>query len=117
MSREPPPRYRAGESGDYSSVRINGRHGPDRSLTKWAVGAFLTLLLLAVAGLSGFALTTISGKAEAGAAGVTNLTPRVEHVEAGQKALIRGQERISGEIRGIRELLFTLPKDRKRAEP
>ncbi len=112
-----PPRYRAGESGDFSRYR---NHGPARSqdskLTVWAVGAFGTLLLLAVAGLSGWALTTISGKAEAGSAGVTNLTPRVEHVEEGQKALFRGQERISGEIREVRELLFTLPKDRRRKE-
>jgi len=117
MSEKPkdPPRYRAGESGDFTHHRINGR-SQDRSLTVWAVGAFLTLLLLAVAGLSGFALTTISGKAEAGSAGVTNLTPRVEHVEEGQKALFRGQERISGEIREVRELLFTLPKDRRRKE-
>ena len=112
-----PPRYRAGESGDFSRYR---NHGPGRSqdskLTVWAVGAFGTLLLLAVAGLSGWALTTISGKAEAGSAGVTNLTPRVEHLEGGQETLIRGQEKISGEIRDVRELLFTLPKDRRREE-
>lgn len=96
-------------------MRIDGRHGPDR-LTKWAVGAFLSLLLLLVAGLSGWAFTNVAGDAKAGKAGVGNLTPRVEHLETGQATIIRGQERISGEIREVRELLFTLPKDRKRAE-
>lgn len=96
-------------------MRINGRHGPDR-LTKWAVGAFLSLLLVFVIALSGYAWTTVSGNATAGKEGVSNLTPRVEHLEEGYQTVIRGQERISGEIREVRELLFQLPKDRKREE-
>lgn len=105
-----PPRYRAGESGDFTRYRHNGGVArQNRSL-------ILTLLLLLVAGLSGYALTTISGDAKEGKEGVGNLTPRVEHLEEGQVTLLRGQERISGEIREVRELLFTLPKDRRRKE-
>ena len=106
--------HRASESGDFS----RSRSGPDR-LTKWAIGAFLTLLLAFVVGVGSWAFTTVDEKADKGVAAET----RVGLVEAeqvhmkedlgdlkdGQKVIVEGMQEIV-------KTLYTLPSER-RANP
>ncbi len=111
-----PPRYRAGESGDYSSARINGRSRPADSLTKWAVKIGLGLMVLAFTGLVGWAFTAIDEKATKGVeAKSENVVLRLEqgHIKEDVKDLKDGQKTITKGMQTILRTLYTLPSDRR----
>ncbi|MCP4900217.1 MAG: hypothetical protein GY906_24865 [bacterium] len=105
------------ESGDYSAVRA--ARGPDR-LTKWAVGAFLTLLLTVVIGLGGWAFTLVYGTADT-ALGNSNhnreelglVKKDVEYIKGDVKDLKEGQKSIVAGQQKIIDILFTLPSQRR----
>lgn len=94
------------------------RRGPDR-LTKWAVGAFLMLLLAFVTGISGWAFTVINGKADKGVDAeqrVGIVENEQEHIKEDMGDLKDGQKVIVKGMQEIVKTLYTLPADR-RANP
>ena len=109
----PAPRYRTGESGDYSSERRPRGVDP---LTKWAVGVFLLLLVATVTGLSGWAFTVINAKADKGVEAKSEVgLVRAEqvHIIEDVKDLVDGQKTITKGMQTILKTLYTLPSDRR----
>ena len=105
--RPPVPGHRDGESGDHRQERINGtKMSP---LVKVCLGGAVSLLLLFITGLSGYAWTRVSGDATFAKDGVIQHEVRIEHLEDAHVEILDGQKTIIG-------LLFIQPKDRKRSD-
>jgi hypothetical protein len=111
MSHEERHHHRAGESGNFSKHR----NAVD-PLVKWAVGAFLLLLLAFVTGVGGWAFSTVDGKADKGVeanAEVQLVKKDVEYLKEDVRELKTGQKTIVRGMQTIIDTLYTLPAERR----